>query len=333
MATANPTVRYRTITPEEASVYLRRSKRKNVPTKKSKIDQYARDMLGGKWDPYNSQAVSIDWNEDIVNGHQRLMACVQAGVPFRTMLITGVPPDTFATEDTGRTRDAGHYFALLGEKNYFALAAAARSLYLWERGMWQWAASPMTRIFIPNEALKEELDRRPRLREAADLLSNNGKVLKGRFPFGVLGALYVLTADHPRHKTFWAELVERVGGEKGSPAWQLNRRIDMAKASQARLSGPALLALLTKAWNFYSAGLTKELIWSPKKEKTLPQPTTDLVPALLPPADGPAAEIITTSPVPKRRPAAGPPVLKVVPAPKPRAKKVKLRGGLGSGTA
>ena len=40
-----PQVRYKTITPEEATVLLRRSSRKNVPTKKRKIDQYARDLI------------------------------------------------------------------------------------------------------------------------------------------------------------------------------------------------------------------------------------------------------------------------------------------------
>ena len=61
-----------------------------------------RAMIADKWDCFNSQAVSTDTKENIVNGHQRLMACVQAGVPFRTLLITGVPPETFANEATGR---------------------------------------------------------------------------------------------------------------------------------------------------------------------------------------------------------------------------------------
>ena len=326
-----PQVRYRTITPEEATVYLRRSKRKNVPTKKSKIDQYARDMLRGKWDPFNSQAVSIDINEDVVNGHQRLMACVQAGVPFRTLLVTGVPPESFATEDTGRSRDAGHFFAIKGEKYYVELASAARALYWWERGSWAKAAATSGggNAFVPNDDLFEEVDRRPELRKAAAYLGGKKEALRGRFRVGQVGSLWVLTQDHPRHDAFWTELVDRLGADERSPAYQLNRRIDLTRARGAKLSALTLHALLTKAWNFYAAGSTTGLSWDPGKER-MPDPHTALKPALLPPADSPA-EVITTTPKPKRRKApAGPPDLKVVPAPKPRKKGPKLRGGLDS---
>lgn len=326
-----PEVRYKTITPEEAHVLLRRSKRKNVPVKKRKIDQYARDMINDKWDPYNSQAVSIDTNGDIVNGHQRLMACVQAGKPFRTLLITGVPPESFKNEDTGRTRDAGHFFAIAGEKYYVELAAGARAVYAWERGNWRQAATTSGggNVYVSYEDLAAEVDRRPGLREAAAYGNKVKDPLRGRFKTGMIVGLYTLTQGHKAHSEFWKELVERLSVDKKSPAYQLNRRIDQAKARGANLSAINLLALLTKAWNKYSSDDWSVLLWDPDKEK-FPQPLTSLKPELIVPED--VSEIITTTPPTKGkrvRPPTGPVELKVVPAPEKKRKKgPELRGGL-----
>lgn len=327
---AQPTVRYKTITPEEAHVMLKRSRRKNVPTKKRKIDQYARAMIDGKWDPYNSQAISVDENEDIVNGHQRLMACVQANKPFRTLLIIGVPPETFRNEDTGRSRDVGHFFALLGEKNYMELAVGARLLYLWERGLWRYGIGGINAVPMTNEDLQEELKRRSGLREAAAVYNKSKAALRGRFPAGLVVALHALTQGHPRHDSFWAEVIDRVGGDKESQAWQLNRRIDVAESRGTGLTKNTVCALLTKAWNSYATEDPARLVW--QFGEKMPEPVTELKPELVIEED---AELITTTPKTKKRPrpADGPPVLRVVPKPekKPKVKKErKLRGGIGS---
>jgi hypothetical protein len=328
---AAPQVRYKTITPEEAHVILRRSKRKNVPVKKRKIDQYARDMINDKWDPFNSQAVSIDTDGNIVNGHQRLMACVQAGKPFRTLFVTGVPPATFKNEDTGRTRDAGHFFAVAGEKYYIELAAGARGLYAWEGGNWRGAAktSGGGNVYVPYDDLQDEVERRPQLREAAAFGNRYKNAFSGRLKTGMVVALHALTQGHEHHAEFWKELADRLSVDKESPAWQLNRRIDQIKARGGHLSSVNLLALMTKAWNSYAKGEWTRLSWDPDKEK-FPTPVTSLVPELVVADD--ASEVITTTPRTRGRrvkPPAGPVELKVVPVPtkKPRKGK-KLRGGL-----
>lgn len=44
----------------------------------------------------------------------RLAACIQAGVPFQTVLIEGVKHETWTTIDTGKTRSAGDVFGIMG---------------------------------------------------------------------------------------------------------------------------------------------------------------------------------------------------------------------------
>lgn len=319
---------YRKITPEVAAAYLKRSKRKNVPVKPRKIAQYASDMRRGKWDKYNSQAITIDWNGDIVNGHQRLMACVEAGVSFETMFVVGVPPESFTTEDTGRTRDAAHYFALQGEKHYTYLAAGARALYAWEQGIWRRAATTSGggNVFIAHDDLLDELEHRPELRAGAAFYSKHDKTMRGRFKAGMIVALHALTQGHSAHDEFWKELGERLSVDPKSPPYALQRRIDQVKARGANLSGLHTLALLTKAWNFYADDSWKELLWDITKEP-MPQPTTNLKPRLLPPEgvdNSPKEKIIRKV---KAKPSANG---QHTPAKK---KGPTLRGGIGNAPA
>lgn len=280
-----PVARLVTVTPEMSSRFLLRSKRKNVPVSNRNIDRYGADMVAGKWDPNNSQMCSIDYNEDIVNGHQRFMASEKFKVSFDTWLITGVPPETFATEDSGRVRNSGHYFALLGEEYYIELGLGARALLLWERGLWhQTHATGGFSSITRNEDLKAELEARPMLREAARFYSVAKKLMKGRrFPGGTVIALWCLTYGHPKHGAFWTELFDRVGGNKLSPCYQLNLRVDKVLSKQTRLSPKTMNALLTKAWNLYSTDDTRELVFSGGKNEAMPQPLTDLKPMFLPP--------------------------------------------------
>ena len=99
----------------------------------------------------------------------------------------------------------------------------------------------------------------------------------------------------------------------------------MAKAAQSNLSRKATQALLTKAWNAYATGETKNLVWDGKREE-MPAPLTALEPALLPPAsvdntpklDG----NVRAEPSENGKPKAG-----------RRKKGPKLRGGLSNAAA
>lgn len=294
-----PRAEFKVITPEMAQVFLSRSKRPNVPVKESKIREYAAVMSIDKWDKYNSQAISIDVNGDIVNGHQRLMACVRCGRAFETLFITGVPPETFKTEDSGRSRDASHFFAALGEKNYKELASVARVMYLWERGQWQWSASVNSpNVLVTNDDLRDEVDRRNGIRKAAAYVKEKRRTMAGRYPSGLVGGLYVLTAGSEHHDDWWKQLVDRLADDPLSPAYQLNKRIDNAKLKQTRITPYTLLALMTKAWNMFAEGKENwiRLQYNVAGE-SVPPPTTRLKPMLLAPAaDTTKNEVVLSEP-------------------------------------
>lgn len=281
---STPEIGYRTITPQDAQKILDRSKRHNRPISNPLLNRLSKIMKDGQWDPYNSSAVSIDWDNNIVNGHHRLRACSLAGVPFRTLFIEGVPPETFANEDTGMSRNSASYFAILGEKNYIQLAAAVRSLLMWEQGQWDKALSALPTIPVTNEELRQEVERRPSVRQGAAFVSNHTKWIIRRLPVGLVGALWTLTKGHPKHDDFWLQVVERVGVDKDSPVRLFNNRIDAVEIGSHRLKRQQILALMTKTWNAVATDQkVVSLAFRPKAGESFPEPITKLKAQLIPP--------------------------------------------------
>lgn len=279
---------YRTITPADAKKMIERSKRPNRPLNSSKVKQYAAKMKAGLWDKFNSQAVTIDVNGDIVNGHHRLQACIEADTPFETLFAEGVPPETFANEDSGLARSSANYLHILGEKNSIILAAAARVLRLWDMGLWSYATSSSRNVPVSNEELLDEISERPVLRKAAAYFAAAGKRIRP-LPLGMMSGLWALTSGHPKHEPFWNEMVNGTDIAPDSPVRLFRDRIAAMKAGEKTIKKIHLLALVTKTWNAYADGKrVVSLAWRKGADERFPEPITKLKPRLLPPEEAAA---------------------------------------------
>lgn len=296
-----PKVEFRTITPADARRLLARSKRRNRKPHQSKVREFAAKMLAGKWNPENSQAVSVDWDGNIVNGHTRLLACIEANVPFRTLFLDGVDPATFEEEDTGKARNAADFFVITGMNDYAKanyLATAARAIEFFDRGMWRFfGTGSMSRSpssVVTNEQLAKAVQRRPVLKKAVEYMAARRRLVPG-WPLGMLCAFYVLTHGNPAHDKFWSELVDGLDMPAGSPVRQLKLRVAAATDRGHKVGRPMMAALLAKTWNAYQAGKPiVRLMWAREKGEDFPTPVTRLRPAFpdyLKEATGPAADL------------------------------------------
>ncbi len=281
-----PALEFRTITPAEARRLLARSKRRNRQPQQSKVREFAAKMTAGKWNPHNSQAISVDWDGNIVNGHTRLLACVQANAPFRTMFMDGVDPAAFEEEDTGKSRSPGDFFVISGINDRVKaayLASAARSVEYFDRGLWRaFGTGNMSRsplAVVTNAQLAEAVDRHPVLKKGVDYLVPRRRLVPG-WPLALLCAFYALTHRNPAHEKFWAELVDGVDMPADSPVRQLKLRVAAATERGHKVGRQMLLALLTKVWNAYQAGEPiGRLMWMKNKGEEFPAPVTRLKPA------------------------------------------------------
>jgi hypothetical protein len=102
----------------------------NRRIKQLKIDQYARDMAAGKWNP-DSSDISFDVDGKLANGQNRLLACIQADVPFPTLVRTGIDPAAVDNMDAGAVRTFGDVLKMhaAADPNNAAAAISLRARY------------------------------------------------------------------------------------------------------------------------------------------------------------------------------------------------------------
>lgn len=89
------------ITPERASEMLETAA--NPHEDRKAIATYSQAMANGAW-ILNGQPIIFDEDGRLIDGVQRLNACVSAGVPFKTIVARNVRADTLHTIDQHRRR-------------------------------------------------------------------------------------------------------------------------------------------------------------------------------------------------------------------------------------
>lgn len=120
-----------TITPDKAKDLLAKNTA-NRPANKAHVTRLAKEMLLGRW-KCNGDAIRMG-NGRLVDGQHRLMACVNSGVSFDTLLVTGLDNSVFDTVDTGKKRGGADTLAIIGHKHYALMAAALVIVDLYYQG-------------------------------------------------------------------------------------------------------------------------------------------------------------------------------------------------------
>lgn len=119
-------VRVQIITPEDAR-HLLANNTLNRNINDRTVSTIARDMKNGDW-VLNGESIKISDTGRLLDGQHRLSACVRAGVPFETLVISGLPESAMDTVDAGRKRTAGDVLKMHGFINNNSLAAAAKTI-------------------------------------------------------------------------------------------------------------------------------------------------------------------------------------------------------------
>lgn len=110
------------ITPEIAAELLERNTENRNPKRRA-IANYARDMLASEWNP-DASDIKVARDGTLLDGQNRLMACVEAGVPFPTLLRTGIDKDAREHVDQGVKRTAGDALKMAGVQDANVVAGA-----------------------------------------------------------------------------------------------------------------------------------------------------------------------------------------------------------------
>lgn len=89
------------------------------------VHKLARDMAAGTF-RFTGDPIRIDKDGVLLDGQHRLMACVEAKVPFDTVLIEGLESEAQQNIDQNIARKFSDYLVMHGCKNPFNVAAIVR---------------------------------------------------------------------------------------------------------------------------------------------------------------------------------------------------------------
>ncbi|HWL84057.1 MAG TPA: hypothetical protein VNR89_24125 [Roseomonas sp.] len=146
------------VTPEGATELLQR-KRPSAAENPNAINAYAEAMREGRW-ILNGMPLILSRTGVLLDGVQRLRACIKAGVPFLTVLAQNIPDDVLHTIDQQRRRSFAGVLEARGVPHAHALQSALVKLIRYDdgkmlRGAGTASWSRMDRVLRANPDLEQ----------------------------------------------------------------------------------------------------------------------------------------------------------------------------------
>jgi len=245
------------VTPELAKQWLEANTH-NRPLSEELVIAYMVDMLDGRWQ-YNGDAIRFDHTGRLIDGQHRLHACVEAGVPFETDVVTGLAPEAIRTIDIGRVRTAGHIAHLEGVENASVACAIAGLAVLHRKYGIERMNDPR------HKPTKTEVVEAARTLAGLDAAIARARALGYKIaPPRVVGFCFWAFAEQDRKlaERFFDELAHGLNLSQDNPVYHLRERLLSNRRSKAKLPQLELVALFFKAWLAYREGRPmRRLFW------------------------------------------------------------------------
>jgi hypothetical protein len=237
------------ITPPMAEEMLRYNEGddfQNRPQSLTSIRKYAKLMSEGAW--HLTGETIIFSRRRLLNGQNRLMACIEANTPFQCLVYFGSADDNFSRIDIPWTRKAAHIFAINGVPNYSMMSAATLWVYGYETSL----ASALDKGSSPlsHDRLYEKYLSYKKIQDSvwAGRLFKKSRLAA---PSMMCGLHYICAR---KNKAEADEFFYRIGeglnfSGKTDPAFKLHQALIKNAMAQEKMSRRAIAAITIKAWN------------------------------------------------------------------------------------
>lgn len=249
------------ITPGTAKEMLgANTNNRNVSRKQ--VELFARTMSQQAWQ-LNGEAIKFSTSGRLLDGQHRLLACVESGVPFRTLVIRGLPDETQETMDAGKTRTMSNVLELQGKSSTGQLATIGRIIYISDQlGV---EAACVNNMTPTRNELLDFINSTPQLetvvRQAGLFYSRSGHLL----PASMYALLWWTfnEIDGDACEEFFDMLATGANLSEGSPILVLrNSLFEIGKrgAHSDRASRRRIVGMTIKAWSKWRAGQTVRIL-------------------------------------------------------------------------
>jgi len=248
-----------TISAERANeLYGKNTNNRNISP--ANLAQIENSLRRGEW-KLNGEAIKIAEDGTVLDGQHRLAACIKTGIPFETLLITGLPLETQVTMDSGKARSPGDVLKLEGFPAPKNLASVIVGVIRAERYGLRAAVAQAASGYPVSR--KQVLDRAKQDPHMQDLMRQSTKFNKIGLP-GQTAAILMQEfskIDSEDADFFFDKLLAGDGMERGYPILTLRNQLWAIKTSSKGTRNRAYIAALTiKAWNKFRDGESASLL-------------------------------------------------------------------------
>ena len=239
------------VTPRMCTTWLENNTN-NRPLNQRHVNILTRSMTKGDWD-MNGESLKFDVDKNILDGQHRMWACVEANVPFKSMIVHNLPRTTFDTIDTGRIRQAHDVLAMRGEKDVLLLSGILKHIGRY------YAGQMLSTNKTTNKEVEELLDLYPKARELSAMLGRSAYRVRWCSP-SIIGTCWFLASEKNKASAdiFFNGLIFGADLAADSPILTLrNKFIDIHAHKGSYLTTPQKIELIIVAWNAFRAGKTQ----------------------------------------------------------------------------
>lgn len=259
------------INPEKARRYLRTSSG-NRNISRPVVSSYAKTMKKGDW-LLNGVCIIFDRDGHLIDGHHRLHAVIEAGIPVRFDVCRGADPEAFTTYDCGRHRTLGQLLSIQGTKHYNmvgSIVMANDALIRYKR-LGANNAARVGKNKMSNADRYELYRKDPEGFDAVAViitrLQSRCRIMTASWAGGIYYYLTHTGGYTDAEVLPFLDAVFSVDSTSIPVADMLRKAITKAAISGRKLQTELLWALTAKAWNYYASGVTPKILrWSGSKE-------------------------------------------------------------------
>jgi len=116
-----------TLTPSQCKNFLERNSH-NREVRPATVRLYSKQMKNSEWE-INGEPIIIADNGDVMDGQHRMLACIDADIPFTTLVVRNINRSMFHTIDTGKVRNGSDVLTINGLSPEIARTCSTASAF------------------------------------------------------------------------------------------------------------------------------------------------------------------------------------------------------------
>lgn len=252
----------RKITPAMATKWLEATTFQR-PLKQSHVDWLSAQMAAETF-RLNGESIVISTKGEVLDGQHRLWACIFANVPFESLVVEGVDPETFVTIDTGIVRTTADVTAItirdktIPVATFRAAATASKLILAFDTGG---RFNQMKGRELTNAKVAEFVNRHRVIVDLAAKIRSLYHRNIGATPSHLVAVTFLVCGGFPDViEMFMDPVMSGAGLVRDSAAYAFHAKCSTdPKPSDFRTQNNRL-AVLIKAWNAHVLGETVKVL-------------------------------------------------------------------------